>query len=171
MKVEEVLKLGKERDRRHRQLVNDLLEKIYAKVLHYAKNHKTQCMYHVPSVIAGMPLFNIGEITLDLYKKIDKDGYIVTAYNDGRIHICWDEKDVKKKAEGEAYMIDQEKNRIKNISKKKKTVDDKFDFLANPEKKSKKKKGPKDDWEKKVNNIIKEGEKRKKQLESLLKRP
>ena len=170
MKVEEVLKIHRERDRRHRQLVTDLLEKVYAKIMHYAKNHKMECLYSVPSVIAGMPLFNISEITMDLYKKLDKDGYIVTAYNDGRIHICWREEDVKKKAEGEAYMIDQEKNRIKNISKKKKTVDQKFDFLANPEKKvPSSKKSKNSDWENKVNKIIKEGEKRKKQLSNLLK--
>jgi hypothetical protein len=171
MKVEEVIKINKERDKRHRQLVSDLLDKIYAKVLHYAKNHKLECLYTVPSVIAGMPLFNISEITMDIYNKLDKDGYIVTAYNDGRIHICWNENDVKKKAEGEAYMIDQEKNRIKNVSKKKKNIDQKYDFLANPEKKSSSKsKSKNDEWEKKVNKIIKEGEKRKKQLSSLLKK-
>jgi len=170
MKVEEVLKIHKERDRRHRQIVTDLSEKIYAKILHYAKNHKQECIYSVPSVIAGMPLFNISDITMDLYKKLDKDGYIVTAYNDGRLHINWKESDVKKKAEGEAYMIDQEKNRIKNISKKKKTVDQKFDFLANPEKKSKYTKTAADGWEKKVNKIIKDGEQRKKQISNLLKK-
>jgi hypothetical protein len=81
-----------------------------------------------------MPLFNLEEVTKDVFKKLDSEGYIVNAYSDGSLEICWEEKLVEAKVKTDSYVLSIEEKRLKNITKRHKNVDKRFDFIANPKK-------------------------------------
>ena len=69
MDVSEVLKIGKEKKKRRKDLIETLLENIHKRILFHAKNSRQNCEYQIPPVISGLPLFNINEIAIDIYKK------------------------------------------------------------------------------------------------------
>ena len=53
------------------------------------------------------------------------------------LEIIWNEKLVEQKVKTDAFVLSQEERRLKNITKKCKKVDERFQFLANPKKTSK----------------------------------
>ena len=168
MDVSEVLKIGKEKKKRRKDLIETLLENIHKRILFHAKNSRSNCEYQIPPVISGLPLFNINDIAIDIYKKLDNEGYIVSAHNSGLIYISWDEKLLERKAAMDSFLIDQEHHKIKNLSQKKFSVDDRFKFLANPNKIKQRK--PPSDLDIHVNKILREREQTNKKYKDLLDR-
>ena len=137
MNVQEVLQIAKERKTRTKESIKKIVENIHKKIKYYAQMKKESCVYIIPPIINDTPLYDLEIIIKDIFKILDSEGYIVSAYIDGRLDICWNEKLVEQKVKTDAYVLSQEEKKLKNITKKVKNVDERFAFLANPKKTTK----------------------------------
>ena len=163
MNVQEVLQIGKERKLRTKDAIKKIVENIHKKIIYYAGLKKDSCVYLVPPIVNDMPVYDYTIVVKDIFKILDEEGYIVTAYSDGRINICWNEKLVEQKVKTDAYVLSQEERKLKNITKKSKKVDERFAFLANP-KKTNKELSIDEQLDAQIEKILKEKDKKQKQL-------
>ena len=163
MNVQEVLQIGKERKLRTKEAIKKIVENIHKKIIYYAGLKKESCVYLVPPIVNDMPVYDYTVVVKDIFKILDEEGYIVTAYSDGKINICWNEKLVEQKVKTDAYVLSQEERKLKNITKKSKKVDERFAFLANP-KKTNKELSIDEQLDAQIEKILKEKNKKQKQL-------
>jgi hypothetical protein len=134
MNVKEILNIAKERKVKLKVSIEKLVECAHKKIKYYATLKKESCTYMVPPIINDTPLYDITYVVKEIFKVLDSEGYIVTAYPNGRLDICWNEKLVQEKINTDSYVVSLEEKKLRNITKKKKNVDQKFSFLANPAK-------------------------------------
>lgn len=134
MNVQEVLNIAKERKLRNKSIVKKIVENIHKKIKYYATLKKESCQYNIPPLVDDMPLYDLENIIKDIFKILDTEGYIVTAYSNGQLDICWNEKLVNKKLNSDRFLLQQEENRLNKFNKKTKIINDRFTFLANPSK-------------------------------------
>ena len=134
MNVQEVIQLKNKRKVKNKDAIEKIMSNIHKRIRYYASLKRESCEYTISPIIDGMPLFNITETTKEVFKVLDKEGFIVNAFSDGTLNICWNEDLVKKKVDNDAYVLSQEERRLKNITHRKKNVDKRFEFLANPKK-------------------------------------
>ena len=167
MNVQEVLQIAKERKTRTKESIKKIVENIHKKIKYYAQMKKESCVYIIPPIINDTPLYDLEIIIKDIFKILDSEGYIVSAYIDGRLDICWNEKLVEQKVKTDAFMLSQEENKLKNITKKVKNVDERFAFLANP-KKTTKEPTIDEQIDLQVQKILKEKEKQQKKFKSIV---
>jgi hypothetical protein len=167
MNVQEILQIGKERKLRTKEAIKKIVENIHKKIKYYAELKKESCMYRVPPIINDIPVYDYEIVVKDIFKILDQEGYIVSAYSDGQIDICWNEKLVEQKVKTDAYVLSQEEKKLKNITKKSKKVDERFAFLANPQKTSKEV-TLEDKLDEQVEKILKEKEKKQKQMKQII---
>ena len=167
MNVQEVLQIAKERKTRTKESIKKIVENIHKKIKYYAQMKKESCVYIIPPIINDTPLYDLEIIIKDIFKILDSEGYIVSAYIDGRLDICWNEKLVEQKVKTDAFMLSQEENKLKNITKKVKNVDERFAFLANP-KKTTKEPTIDEQIDLQVQKILKEKENQQKKFKSIV---
>ena len=167
MNVQEVLQIAKERKTRTKESIKKIVENIHKKIKYYAQMKKESCVYIIPPIVNDTPLYDLEIIIKDIFKILDSDGYRVTAYIDGRLDICWNEKLVEQKVKTDAYVLSQEEKKLKNITKKVKNVDERFAFLANP-KKTTKEPTVDEQIDLQVQKILKEKEKQQKKFKSIV---
>ena len=167
MNVQEVLQIAKERKTRTKESIKKIVENIHKKIKYYAQMKKESCVYIIPPIINDTPLYDLEIIIKDIFKILDSEGYIVSAYIDGRLDICWNEKLVEQKVKTDAFMLSQEEQKLKNITKKVKNVDERFAFLANP-KKTTKEPTVDEQIDQQVQKILKEKEKQQKKFKSIV---
>jgi hypothetical protein len=74
------------------------------------------------------------ELTKDIFKILDEEGYIVSAFANGQVDICWNESLVKKKVNSDRRVLLEEEKRLNKYNKQSKIIHDRFNFLANPNK-------------------------------------
>ena len=167
MNVQEVLQIAKERKTRTKESIKKIVENIHKKIKYYAQMKKESCVYIIPPIINDTPLYDLEIIIKDIFKILDSEGYIVSAYIDGRLDICWNEKLVEQKVKTDAYVLSQEERKLTNITKKVKNVDERFAFLANP-KKTTKEPTIDEQIDLQVQKILKEKEKQQKKFKQIV---
>ena len=167
MDVQEVLQIGKERKQRTKEVTKKIVDNIHKKIKYYAELRKEECVYIVPPVVNDLPVYDYETVVKDVFKILDQEGYIVSAYSNGQIVISWNEKLVEQKVKTDAFVLSQEERKLKNITKKNKMVDERFAFLANP-KKTTKELTIDDKLDEQVEKILKEKEKKQKQMKQIV---
>jgi hypothetical protein len=120
MNVQEILNINKDRKNRNKAVIEKIIKNIHTKIKYYATLKKESCFYIIPPIIEDTPLYDLENIIKEVYKVLDSEDYIVSAYPSGRFDIYWNEKLVEQKILGK-----------KPIKLKKNSS---FDFLANPKK-------------------------------------
>ncbi len=168
MNVQEVLQIAKERKSRTKEIIKRIVENIHKKIKYYAELKKESCIYIVPPIMNDYPVYDYEIVIKDLFKILDKEGYIVSAFSDGRIEICWNEKLVEQKVKTDAYIILQEERKLKNITKKSKNIDERFAFLANPKKTGQKELSIDEQLDAQVEKILNEKDKKQKQMKKIV---
>ena len=134
MNVQEILNISKERKIKNKGVIKKIVENIHKKIKYYATAKKESCSYIIPPIVDDTPLYDIENVIKEIFKILDSEGYIVTAYSNGQLDVCWNEVLVEQKVKTDAYVLNSEGKKIKNITKKVKNIDDRFSFLANPKK-------------------------------------
>lgn len=167
MNVQEVLQISKERKTRTKESIKKIVENIHKKIKYYATMKKESCVYNIPPIVNDIPLYDLEIIIKDIFKILDSEGYIVSAYIDGRLDICWNEKLVEQKVKTDAYLLSQEERKLKNITKKVKNVDERFAFLANP-KKITKELTVDEQIDEQIQKILHEKDKKQKKFKSII---
>jgi len=167
MNVQEVLQIGKERKQRTKEAVKKIIENIHKKIKYYAGLKKESCVYYVPPIINDLPVYDYELVIKDIFKILDQEGYIVSAFTTGQLIISWNEKLVEQKVKTDAYVLSQEERKLKNVTRKVKKVDDRFSFLANP-KKVGKEMTIEDKLDEQVEKILREKEKKQKQMKQIV---
>ena len=168
MNVQEVLKIAKERKTRTKEVIKKIVENVHKKIKYYAELKKESCVYLVPPIINDYPVYDYELVIKDIFKILDQEGYIVSAFSDGRIDICWNEKLVEQKVKTDAFVLSHEERKLKNITKKSKKVDERFAFLANPKKTAAKDLSVDEQLDAQIEKILKEKEKKQKQLKNII---
>ena len=74
-----------------------LLIRCHNKIKAYADNHKTECLYKVPSFTIGIPLYDIDELQEYIISSLVKNGLIVNQHPNNWLYISWDIKNKEKK--------------------------------------------------------------------------
>jgi hypothetical protein len=134
MNVQEILNISKQRKIKTKETIKKIIENIHNKIIYYAKLKKETCIYIIPPIVGDSLLYDFEDVIKEVFKTLDTEGYIVTAYPNGQLDISWNEKLVEQKVKTDAYILDQEAKKIKNITKKSKKIDERYNFLANPNK-------------------------------------
>ena len=169
MNVQEILNISKARKNKDKESINKILENIHKKIKFYANLNKESCIYQVPPILDDKPIYNTDEITKQLFKVLDSEGFIVTAYQTGRLEIFWNEKLVEQKVKTDAYLISQEEKKLRNITKKSKKIDERFNFIANPKKTTQLiPQSLEDELDSKVEKILKEKNKLQNKYKNIL---
>ena len=167
MNVQEVLQIGKERKARTKEAVKKIIENIHKKIKYYATLKKEGCSYLIPPIVNDTPLYDLELVIKDIFKILDEEGYIVSAYSTGQIDICWNERLVEQKVKTDSFVLSQEERKLKNITKKTKKVDERFSFLANP-KKTTKELSIDEQIDSQIEKILREKDKKQKQMKSII---
>jgi hypothetical protein len=168
MNVQEVLNIAKERKSKNKESVKKVLENIHKKIRYYAQLKHESCVYIVPPILEDTPLYDLENIIHDIFKILDSEGFICSAYSDGRIEISWNEQLVEQKVKTDAYILSQQEHKLRNITKKNKNIDKRFEFLANPKKTEKTEKTAEEQLDEQVAKILREKEKNQKKYVKLL---
>jgi len=168
MNVQEILNISKQRKARTKDVIKKIVENIHKKIRYYATLKKESCTYIVPPIIDSIPVYELELVLNDVFKILDGEGYIVAIYGNGQIDICWNEKLVEQKVKTDAYVLSEEERKYKNITKKKKKVDERFAFLANPKKVAKEPKTIEEQVDSHVKKILKEKERTQDKFRSIV---
>ena len=134
MNVQEVINIATQRNNKTKGILKKVVENIHKKILYYAKQKLDSCSYILPAVIDDHIIYDRIQMTKDIYKVLNGEGYIVSAYNNGKIDISWNEKLVQEKLNVDKFILTQEEQRLNKYNKKNKIITDRFNFLANPNK-------------------------------------
>jgi hypothetical protein len=134
MNVQEVINITKQRKTRLKDITLKILENIHKKIKYYALHKHETCSYIIPAIMDDTPIYDRTTLTKDLFKILDQEGYIVTAFENGQLNICWNEKLVQKKVNCDRYILTQEEKRLNKYNKNSKIINDRFSFLSNPAK-------------------------------------
>jgi hypothetical protein len=170
MNVQEVINISKERNSRSKVIVDKIVENINKKILYYTKElKKDSCSYQIPPIVEGMPVYNLNDIIQSVFKVLDSEGFIVQGFSTGKVDICWNESLVKQKVKTDAYILDESAKKLKNITRKTKKIDERYNFLANPNKtKSTKNLSIEDQVDLQIEKILKEKEDLQKRYKKML---
>lgn len=134
MNVQEVINIAKQRESKNKMLTKKIIENIHKKIKYYATMHKESCTYVVPPIIDDSLISDLNLTVKEIFKTLDQEGYIVNAYSNGQIDICWNEKLVEHKVKTDNYLLKQHEHKLRNLSKINKQIDSRYGFLANPKK-------------------------------------
>ena len=134
MNVQEVINIAKQRESKNKMLTKKIIENIHKKIKYYATMHKESCTYIVPPIIDDSLISDLNLTVKEIFKTLDQEGYIVNAYSNGQIDICWNEKLVEHKVKTDNYLLKQHEHKLRNLSKINKQIDSRYGFLANPKK-------------------------------------
>jgi hypothetical protein len=168
MNVQEVLKISHERKSRTKEIVKKVVENVHKKIKYYAELKKESCVYLIPPIMNDYPVYDYELVIKDVFKILDQEGYIVSAYTDGRMDICWNEKLVEQKVKTDAFVLSQEERKLKNITRKSKKVDERFAFLANPKKTANRQLTVDEQLDAQVEKILKEKSKKQKEMKKIV---
>ncbi len=134
MNIQEVISITNAKKNRFKVAIKKMIENVHKKIMHYAKNKKESCTYFIPPIVEDFPIYDRKTAVQEIYNVLNEEGYIVTAFENGQIDICWNERLVAKKLNAERYHLQQEEKKINAFNKKTKEVHERFNFLANPDK-------------------------------------
>ena len=134
MNVQEVINITKQRKTRLKDTTLKIIENIHKKIKYYALHKHETCSYIIPAIMDDTPIYDRTTLAKDLFKILDEEGYIVTAFENGQLNICWNEKLVQKKVNCDRYILTQEEKRLNKYNKNSKIINDRFSFLSNPAK-------------------------------------
>lgn len=168
MNVQEVLNISKERSKRVKEAITTIVKNIHKKILYYAKLKRESCSYMIPPLVQDTPIFDRNHVIKEVFKQLDSEGYIVTAYSSGQLDISWNERLVEQKVRTDSFILSHEERKLKNITRKNKQVDERFQFLANPKKTSKENLSIDEQLDQEVEKILREKEKKQKQLKNVI---
>ena len=168
MNVQEVLNIAKERKSKNKETIKKILENIHKKIKYYAHLKHETCVYVIPPIIEDTPLYDLQDIMLELFKILDNEGFICTAYSNGNLEISWNEKLVQQKVKTDAYILSEQERKLRNVTKKNKNIDKRFEFLANPKKTEKIEKSAEQELDDQVEKILREKEKNQKRYSKIL---
>ena len=164
MNVQEILQIKSQRKNRNKLSINKIVDNIHKKIKYYANLNKESCSYTVPPILDDMPLFDLDNIIKEIFKILDSEGYIVSAFSTGQIDICWNEKLVEQKVKTDAYILSSQERKLRNVTKKSKQIDERFSFLANPNKVINGELTLEEKLDQQVDKILKQKEKEQKSL-------
>ena len=168
MNVQEVLNIAKARKLKNKELVKKILVNVHKKIKYYATLKKESCVYTVPPIVDEFPVYDFENTITDIFKILDSEGYIVSAFSNGQIDICWDEKLVQQKVKTDAYVLSSQERKLRNVTKKSKQIDERFSFLANPKKTAPFQKTAEEELDDQVEKILKDKDSLQKRFSKLI---
>lgn len=167
MNVHEIINITKQRKTRLKAITQKIIENIHKKIKYYAEHKHETCSYIIPPLVDDTPIYDRLTLTRDLFKILDDEGYIVTAFENGQINICWNEKLVQKKLNNDKYILTQEEKRLNKFNKNAQIINDRFAFLSNPAK-TLKEPTLEEKIDREVDKILKEKDREQKRLAKTL---
>ena len=73
-----------------------LLNKCYHRIKYYHSIGYQECLFEIPPIVIGFPLYNHTEVMEYILQKIERQGfYVVPSYNNFTLYISWRPTDLK----------------------------------------------------------------------------
>ena len=136
MNVQEIINISKERKTKSKKVIEKIVENIHKKILYYARLKREACTYTIPPLIGEVPIYDMESVVESVYKTLDSEGYIVSAWSNGKLDIFWNEKLVQQKVHNDSYVLNAEEQQLQKLSRRSKEIENRYSFLANPAKTS-----------------------------------
>jgi hypothetical protein len=74
----------------HRQATYDILvRRVHHRVKTVSQSNEVQCVYQLPQLVVGMPLYDPFECCGYLIRKLKNDGFMVKYYHPNILYINW----------------------------------------------------------------------------------
>lgn len=79
----------KNRDDHRQALYDSIVRKVHHRVETVAQRKETQCMFHVPQFILGMPLYDPFQCTGYVIQTLKAQGFHVRYFHPNTLHVDW----------------------------------------------------------------------------------
>lgn len=168
MNVQEVLNIAKERKNKNKDIIKKVTDNIHKKIKYYANLKRDSCSYTIPPIVEDRPLYDFDNVIKEVFKVLDQEGFIVSAYCNGQIDICWNEKLVEEKIKKDKYLLLLEEKKLQRMSIKSKQIEERYSFLANPKKTGVREKSLEEKLDEQVEKILHEKDKLQKKYSRLI---
>lgn len=92
MKVDIIKELADDRivnDHHTKKTIKIILEKCIKFIKMINKAGKTNCVYEIPCIVSGQPMYSIQQITLAVNKHLKKMNFNTTYINPNKLYITW----------------------------------------------------------------------------------
>ena len=88
--IRSLYKVQKTRSELRQETYDSLLKKVHHRVTTVSKRNETQCLFQLPQLIMGMPLYNPFECCGYLIHILKKEGFLVKYFHPNILYINWD---------------------------------------------------------------------------------
>ena len=118
--MDRILNIQKSRQERQKTTYKRLLSNVRKRIEYYANSNNFECLYQVPVMTPGLPLYNKSEASQYIKKKLLKEGFKVLICENDILYISWKADDVIDSNMTNDYSEDIKKKRKKDMKKMKK---------------------------------------------------
>jgi hypothetical protein len=88
--AQELLKCRHDKKKKHKEIYDEFLTQVNARIRAANKHGRTFIIFNVPSICFGRPLYNVGNVMKYIITKLTKNGFVVTPMqNTTNLHIDW----------------------------------------------------------------------------------
>lgn len=89
LKTSDLFDIDKQKKDKLKELCEQLLQECYSKIKYRHKHGYNYSIYSVPTIVPGYPLFDVKEVIKYMIKKLQIGGFEIFLYNNGNLHIQW----------------------------------------------------------------------------------
>ena len=97
LNIKELYDSSKKKELAKFETFDKIVLRAHNRIKLYADNNKLACLYNIPNIIIGYPLFDRDELQNYLISSLKKNGLIIKEYPNYWIYISWDFNKVPKK--------------------------------------------------------------------------
>jgi hypothetical protein len=88
--VFELQQTMKQRESKHVEIFATVLDRCYARIRRCASVNRVECVYDVPEIIIGKPLYDVDVCVKFVAKHLAANGFSVTLMPKRHLHVSWD---------------------------------------------------------------------------------
>lgn len=92
-KVDKIRRIFKEREKKKLEIYKIILKQCHSHIDYYVSFEKHFCVYTVPSIIFGQPIYDINACICYLMYKLTKDGFDIKFFSPNKMLISWISED------------------------------------------------------------------------------
>ena len=89
VKAEDLQKRQKLKNDEKKKIYIKILERIEKKIMLASSTDSYYCLYEIPSIILGLPIYSVEKCKEYVIKKLKKNGFKIKEIDDNKIFISW----------------------------------------------------------------------------------
>ena len=96
--INKLRKTKQDKEEKRTVIFNELLKSCHSKIIRSSKEEKENCLFKVPEMKIGLPVYNLKSCVAYIIFKLRKNGFKVKYFHPNVLYIDWskDQKDIEK---------------------------------------------------------------------------